>query len=176
MAADALVHLEHVGKSFGHFHALRDINLAIETGELVCLVGPSGCGKSTLLRIIAGLTAPSHGVVRYRGSRLHGVNPHTAIVFQTFALFPWLTVLENVEVALKARGVDKARRTRRAQELVDLVGLSGFESAYPRELSGACGRRWASPGPLPWSQSSFAWTNHSPRWMCSPRTPCAANF
>ncbi|MCL6556509.1 MAG: nitrate/sulfonate/bicarbonate ABC transporter ATP-binding protein [Burkholderiales bacterium] len=136
MAADALVHLEHVGKSFGHFHALRDINLTIETGELVCLVGPSGCGKSTLLRIIAGLTAPSHGVVRYRGSRLHGVNPHTAIVFQTFALFPWLTVLENVEVALKARGVDKARRTRRAQELVDLVGLSGFESAYPRELSG----------------------------------------
>ncbi|MEO1765773.1 nitrate/sulfonate/bicarbonate ABC transporter ATP-binding protein [Thiobacter aerophilum] len=136
MASNPLVTLHRVAKTFGHFHALRDVSLVIEPGELVCLVGPSGCGKSTLLRIIAGLTAATHGEVRYRGERLRGVNPHTAIVFQTFALFPWLTVLENVEVALAARRVEKARREARAQELVDLVGLSGFESAYPRELSG----------------------------------------
>lgn len=136
MTANPLVALERVGKTFGHFHALRDVSLTIEPGELVCLVGPSGCGKSTLLRIIAGLTPASHGEVLYRGERLRGVNPHTAIVFQTFALFPWLTVLENVEVALRARRVDGARREARARELVELVGLSGFESAYPRELSG----------------------------------------
>ncbi len=136
MAATPLVELEHVAKTFGHFHALRDVSLRIEPGELVCLVGPSGCGKSTLLRLIAGLMAPSHGTVRYRGARLAGVNPHTAIVFQTFALFPWLTVQENVEVALRARRVPAAQRQQRAEALIDLVGLAGFESAYPRELSG----------------------------------------
>lgn len=135
-----LLNLAGVGKAFGRpphqFHALRDINLAIVPGELVCLVGPSGCGKSTLLRIIAGLTPPSAGEVRYRGEPLQGVNPHTAIVFQTFALFPWLTVIENVEVALKARGLEPKARESRARQLVELVGLAGFEAAYPRELSG----------------------------------------
>lgn len=127
-------------KAFGRpphlFYALRDVNLAIAPGELVCLVGPSGCGKSTLLRIIAGLTPPTAGMVRYRGESFTGVNPHTAIVFQTFALFPWLTVFENVEVALKARGMAATERAARADQLIELVGLAGFESAYPRELSG----------------------------------------
>jgi NitT/TauT family transport system ATP-binding protein len=131
-----LVSLDGVSKSFGHFHALENIKLHLKEGEFVCLVGPSGCGKSTLLRLIAGLTRPSHGVVRYRGAPVRGVNPHTAIVFQTFALFPWLTVQENVEVALEARRVPPKDCAERASALIELVGLSGFESAYPRELSG----------------------------------------
>ena len=104
--------------------------------RFVALLGPSGCGKSTLLRIIAGLQFPTEGQVLYRGQPLRGVNPHAAIVFQTFALFPWLTVLQNVEVALKARGIPAALRGLRAVDLLDRVGLDGFESAYPRELSG----------------------------------------
>ena len=135
-----LLALSGIAKAFGKapqlFYALRDVSLALDAGELVCLVGPSGCGKSTLLRIIAGLTAPTAGEVCYRGEALTGVNPHTAIVFQTFALFPWLTVIENVEVALKARGLQARARQARAEQLVDLVGLAGFEAAYPRELSG----------------------------------------
>lgn len=131
-----LLELANVSKAYGTFYALRDVSLTLEAGELVCLVGPSGCGKSTLLRIIAGLAPVTAGEVRYRGAPFTGVNPHTAIVFQTFALFPWLTVIENVDVALKARGLEPDARQARAAQLVRLVGLAGFESAYPRELSG----------------------------------------
>ncbi len=118
------------------FVALQDVNLAVREGEFLCLLGPSGCGKSTLLRIITGLQWPTEGLVLYGGDPLRGVNPHATIVFQTFALFPWLTVLENVEVALKARGVSPKLRIARALDLLDRVGLDGFEIAYPRELSG----------------------------------------
>jgi len=112
------------------------VSLTLAAGEFACLLGPSGCGKSTLLRIITGLQPPSEGLVLYRGAPLRGVNPHSTIVFQTFALFPWLTVQENVEVALKARGLPPTLRTARALKLLDMVGLDGFETAYPRELSG----------------------------------------
>lgn len=112
------------------------MSLTLAAGEFACLLGPSGCGKSTLLRIITGLQPPSEGLVLYRGAPLRGVNPHSTIVFQTFALFPWLTVQENVEVALKARGLPPTLRTARALKLLDMVGLDGFETAYPRELSG----------------------------------------
>jgi NitT/TauT family transport system ATP-binding protein len=118
------------------FTAIRDIELTLAEGEFVALLGPSGCGKSTLVRIVTGLQRPSAGEVRYRGERLRSVNPHASIVFQIFALFPWLTVQENVEVALKARGLPPRVRTLRALELLDRVGLDGFETAYPRELSG----------------------------------------
>jgi len=118
------------------FTAVQDVDLTLDEGEFVCLLGPSGCGKSTLLRIITGLQRPSQGRVLYRGAPLRGVNPQATIVFQTFALFPWLTVLENVAVALKARGVPPEQRVTRATELLDRVGLDGFETAYPRELSG----------------------------------------
>jgi NitT/TauT family transport system ATP-binding protein len=135
-----LLALNHVSKYYGsngkRFVAVQDVNVSIQEGEFVCLLGPSGCGKSTLLRITAGLTPASEGSVTYRGAPVHGVNPHTTIVFQTFALYPWLTVLENVELALKARGIGPQPRRERALELVDMVGLDGFESAYPRELSG----------------------------------------
>ena len=112
------------------------MNLTVYEGEFIALLGPSGCGKSTLLRIITGLQKPSEGTVLYRDQPVEGVNPYASIVFQTFALFPWLTVLENVELALKARGVPANIRTPRALDLIDRVGLDGFESAYPRELSG----------------------------------------
>ncbi len=130
-------HVQQIYRSGSRqFVALQDVNLGVREGEFVCLLGPSGCGKSTLLRIITGLQRPTEGVVLYRGQPLRGVNPHATIVFQTFALFPWLTVLENVEVALKARGVPPKLRTARAMDLLDRVGLDGFEIAYPRELSG----------------------------------------
>lgn len=135
-----LLRVEHVGKSYRtgtrEFVAIQDINLTIRVGEYVCLLGPSGCGKSTLLRIITGLNEATTGQVLYRGEQLVGVNPHATIVFQTFALYPWLTVRENVELALKARGEPPAQRTPDALKLIDTVGLDGFESAYPRELSG----------------------------------------
>jgi NitT/TauT family transport system ATP-binding protein len=118
------------------FTAVSDVNLSIFEGEFVSIVGPSGCGKSTLLRIVAGLQKPSSGQVLYRGEQVIGVNPHATIVFQTFALFPWLTVLQNVEVALTARGVASKAGEVKAVELLDRVGLDGFETAYPRELSG----------------------------------------
>jgi NitT/TauT family transport system ATP-binding protein len=135
-----LLELSRITQAFGagdrRFTAVHDVNLTVSEGEFVALLGPSGCGKSTLLRLITGLQRPTEGQVLYRGEALAGVNPKATIVFQTFALFPWLTVQENVEVALKARGVAPKLRTSRALDLLDRVGLDGFETAYPRELSG----------------------------------------
>jgi NitT/TauT family transport system ATP-binding protein len=118
------------------FTALKHINLTVEEGDFVALLGPSGCGKSTLLRIITGLQQPTLGQVIYKDVPLKGINENATIVFQTFALFPWLSVLQNVELALEARGLPKNMRTPKALDLLDRVGLDGFESAYPRELSG----------------------------------------
>lgn len=135
-----LLELQNVSQLYGsgekRFVAVDNVNLTVREGEFVALLGPSGCGKSTLLRIITGLQPASEGNVFYRGQKLRGVNPHASIVFQTFALFPWLTVQENVELALKARGVEADNRRRLAIDLIDRVGLDGFENAYPRELSG----------------------------------------
>jgi len=138
--AETLLNLEHVCKGYGsnpkQLLAVKDVSLTLKVGEFVSLLGPSGCGKSTLLRIVTGLNTATSGTVEYRGETLKGVNPHATIVFQTFALYPWLTVEENVEIALKARGVPSAVRQDRARKLIDTIGLDGFESAYPRELSG----------------------------------------
>ena len=138
--SDLLVELAGVSQYYGamqrQFLAVHDVSLKIEEGEFVALLGPSGCGKSTLLRIVVGLMTPSKGHVLYRDQPLRGINPHATIVFQSFALFPWLTVLENIEVALHARDVPKALAKSRALDVLDNVGLDGFETAYPRELSG----------------------------------------
>ncbi len=140
MVTPTLLEVRSVNQMYGsgerRFTAVQNINLSMREGEFVALVGPSGCGKSTLLRIITGLNKPTSGVVLYRDNVLTGVNPYATIVFQTFALFPWLTVQQNVELALKVRGVPAEERTKRAVALLDKVGLDGFENAYPRELSG----------------------------------------
>lgn len=138
--AAPLLEIRHVTQEYGGrkrpFVAIEDVSLALREGELLSLLGPSGCGKSTLLRIATGLQAATRGKVCYHGQPSSGVNPKAAIVFQTFALFPWLTVQQNVEVALKAQGIGATERTARALKVLDRVGLDGFESAYPRELSG----------------------------------------
>src|SRR5215468_4736850 len=120
---------------------LEKVDLTILAGEIVGLLGRSGSGKSTLLRIIAGLIAPSSGDARCRGEAIQGPPNGVAMVFQSFALFPWLTVLQNVELGLEALGVDAAERRKRALAAIDLIGLDGFESAYPKELSGGMRQR-----------------------------------
>ncbi|MBR7837380.1 ABC transporter ATP-binding protein, partial [Actinospica durhamensis] len=141
-----LITVEGVTKTFPtpdgeELFVLDDIDLALYPGEIVALLGKSGSGKSTLLRCIAGLIAPSSGVVAYRGTPLNGANPGVAMVFQSFALLPWLTVQQNVELGLRARGVPERERRERALKAIDVIGLDGFEAAYPKELSGGMRQR-----------------------------------
>ena len=145
-AVESLVRVSHCRQAY-HKEAntdlvvLDDVNLSLRAGEIVALLGRSGSGKSTLLRIVSGLLRPTEGEVLWRGRRLDGPADGVAMVFQSFALFPWLTVQENVELGLEARGVARAERERRAEAAIDLIGLGGFESAYPKELSGGMRQR-----------------------------------
>jgi len=125
----------------GALPVLDGVSFTLAEGEIVALLGKSGSGKSTLLRCVAGLIAPSSGSVSYRGTPLTGANPGVSMVFQTFALLPWLTVQQNVELGLEARGVREAERAERALKAIDTIGLDGFESAYPKELSGGMRQR-----------------------------------
>ncbi len=141
-----LLTLSNICKSFkktgGEEHLVLDgVCLNIKEGEIVALLGRSGSGKSTLLRIISGLARPGSGEVLYGGKTVTGPVKGLAMVFQTFALFPWFTVLENVELGLDALGVPQGERRRRALAAIDLIGLDGFESAYPKELSGGMRQR-----------------------------------
>jgi NitT/TauT family transport system ATP-binding protein len=141
-----LIGVEKLSKSFSGpdgrpVPVLEGITLDVAEGEFVALLGRSGSGKSTLLRCIAGLIAPTDGRVLFRGKPLTGTNRDTTMVFQTFALLPWLTVQGNVELGLEARGVAQAERADRALRAIDLVGLDGYESAYPKELSGGMRQR-----------------------------------
>jgi NitT/TauT family transport system ATP-binding protein len=120
---------------------IAPMDLSVESGIICALLGPSGSGKSTLLRILSGLTAPSSGTVLVHGQPLNGGTPNIGMVFQSFALFPWLTVLENVEAPLAARGLDHPDRHRLALQALAIVGLKGFENAYPKELSGGMKQR-----------------------------------
>jgi NitT/TauT family transport system ATP-binding protein len=116
-------------------------DLAIYPGQIIALLGASGCGKSTLLRMLTGLSPATAGNVYWHGQPVQGESPNVSIVFQSFALFPWLTVLENVEAPLEARGMPPIERRKRALRIIDAVGLDGFESAYPKELSGGMKQR-----------------------------------
>ena len=125
----------------GNLLVLDHVNLNLYNNEIIALLGRSGSGKSTLLRIISGLLTPSEGKVVIDGSPVVGPADGVAMVFQTFALFPWLTVLENVELGLEAQGVHQEERRKRALKAIDLIGLDGFETAYPKELSGGMRQR-----------------------------------
>jgi NitT/TauT family transport system ATP-binding protein len=116
-------------------------DLAVYPGQIIALLGPSGCGKSTLLRMLTGLAPASAGGVLWHGQPVRGETPNVSIVFQSFALFPWLTVIENVEAPLEARGMPPLERHKRALRIIDAVGLDGFETAYPKELSGGMKQR-----------------------------------
>jgi NitT/TauT family transport system ATP-binding protein len=120
---------------------LENVSLAVRTGEVVALLGPSGCGKSTLLRALVGLLKPSSGEVLAHGQPLVGIHPGISIVFQNFALYPWLTVSQNVEVALNGLGLDPTAAKARIAKCIDMVGLEGYEEAYPKELSGGMKQR-----------------------------------
>lgn len=121
--------------------ALENINLTIYEGEFLAIVGPSGCGKSTLLRMINGLVFPTQGKITYKGHPQSEINIECGMVFQAFALLPWLTVMENVELGLQARGIGDAQAKKKADYYIDKVGLDGNEDAYPRELSGGMKQR-----------------------------------
>jgi NitT/TauT family transport system ATP-binding protein len=145
-AGPPLISVLNLSKSFAGpggrpLPVLDDINIEVAEGEFVALLGRSGSGKSTLLRCIAGLMTPTEGEVQFRGVPLTGTNRETAMVFQTFALMPWLTVQQNVEIGLEARGVAPEQRTERALRAIDIVGLDGYESAFPKELSGGMRQR-----------------------------------
>jgi NitT/TauT family transport system ATP-binding protein len=127
---------DHIGRL-----VLEQLDFTLRDGEIVAILGKSGAGKSTFLRILAGLIAPSEGRVEYRGVPVAAPVQGVAMVFQSFALFPWLTVLGNVELGLEAQGVSAAERRRRAVDAIDLIGLDGFENAYPKELSGGMRQR-----------------------------------
>jgi NitT/TauT family transport system ATP-binding protein len=120
---------------------VKAIDLAVRPNEIIALLGPSGCGKSTLLRILAGLIKPTRGAVFYHGQPLVGLNPGVAIVFQSFALYPWMTVTENVRVVLEAAGRPASELGERCESSIRMVGLSGAEDKYPRELSGGMKQR-----------------------------------
>jgi NitT/TauT family transport system ATP-binding protein len=142
-----LLQIDRVTKTYprpesgGSFTVLDDVSLSIMGGEIVALLGRSGSGKSTLLRLIAGLISPTKGTVRSGDRLVDGPNPDISMVFQSFALLPWLTVLENVEIGLEAAHVDSKEARKRSLEALKLVGLEGFEKAYPRELSGGMQQR-----------------------------------
>ena len=136
-----IIELEGVSKRYGDMLALDNVSLRIEKGEFVVIVGASGCGKSTTLNMIAGFDHPSEGLVKVEGRQVTEVSPNTGMVFQQYALFPWLSVLDNIAYGLKMKGMKKAELRAIAQQFVDMVGLKGFENAYPKQLSGGMKQR-----------------------------------
>ncbi|TBL69155.1 nitrate/sulfonate/bicarbonate ABC transporter ATP-binding protein [Paenibacillus thalictri] len=141
-----LIELQQICKRYDtpnttNVSVLENIKLTIVEGEFVSILGPSGSGKSTLLRIIAGLVPPSDGAVYYSGQEVRGANPGVGMVFQSFALFPWLTVLENVKLGLENKHLTETVKMRKALSIIDMLGLDGFENAYPKELSGGMRQR-----------------------------------
>ena len=147
IASAPLLDVAHVNQSFAKGSGeqgapiLQDVSMSLRSGEIVGLLGRSGCGKSTLLRIISGLSRPTGGKVTLDGKPVTGPARETAMVFQSFALFPWLSVLDNVEIGLRAIGVSVEETRQRALKAIDTIGLDGFESAYPKELSGGMRQR-----------------------------------
>jgi NitT/TauT family transport system ATP-binding protein len=144
--APPIVELIGVNMTFGEssgdkMKVLDDINLTVQEHDVMALLGPSGCGKSTIMRILSGLIQPSSGVVKYRGAPLNGVNPGVAMVFQNFALFPWLTVRENILLGLENSTYSPEERAQHFQKSIEMVGLDGYGDVLPKELSGGMKQR-----------------------------------
>jgi NitT/TauT family transport system ATP-binding protein len=139
------VELDNVTKFYQsqerQLHALHEVTFGVDRGEFVCIVGPSGCGKSTLLKIIAGLDEPSSGEVRFKGKIVQEPQSKISMVFQAFGLFPWRTVLENVEYGLEMQKAPKNERRDVSKRYLEMVGLSGYEHMYPKQLSGGMKQR-----------------------------------
>jgi NitT/TauT family transport system ATP-binding protein len=145
-SGEAIIQAEKIEKYYAQpsqnrIQVIAPTDLKIVPGEILALLGPSGSGKSTMLRMLSGLSRPSAGNVYWHGKPISQAEINVSIVFQSFALFPWLTVLENVEAPLQARGVDAEERRERSLRMLDTVGLDGFQSAYPKELSGGMRQR-----------------------------------
>lgn len=143
---ETIIEARNVEKLYGEpgeavIQVIAPTNICVRAGEILAVLGPSGSGKSTLLRMLTGLSKPSRGEVLWHGNPVAGQSPNVSIVFQNFALFPWLTVLENVEAPLKAKGVGEIPRRKRSLKILETVGLDGFEAAYPKELSGGMKQR-----------------------------------
>ena len=138
-----MISIKGVSKKFGDLTVLNNIDLEVEKGEFVVLLGASGCGKSTLLNLIAGFEQPTDGTVSVNGHEVTDVDPHSGMVFQQYALFPWLSVLDNVAFGLKLRGISKKERHEIAKKYVDMVGLTPFMDSYPKALSGGMRQRVA---------------------------------
>src|SRR6195256_3829192 len=151
-AATAMIEIDHVSQTFqtsgrqSHL-AISDISLRIEDGAFVSILGPSGCGKSTLLYIVGGFVNPTEGVAKVKGNAITGPGPDRGPVFQEFALFPWKNVLGNVMYGLRQQGVRRVEAEAQSRRLIEMVGLKGFETFYPKELSGGNkeGGRYRAP-------------------------------
>lgn len=143
--ADPILEAKAITKEYtAHDHTIRvldKIDIKVYPNEVVALIGPSGCGKSTLLRILAGLISPTKGEVLSHGKKIDGLLPNMSMVFQTFALYPWMTVQENIEVVLKAIRVSVPEMKKKTRDAIAMIGLTGFENAYPREISGGMKQR-----------------------------------
>lgn len=142
-----LIQINSVTKTFdsrkGKTEAVRGFSLDVKRGEVVCVVGASGCGKSTLLKMVAGFIRPTSGLISLEGREIRGVEPRCGMIFQSYALFPWMTVIENVSFGARLKGVSKKERLKAARRWIEMVGLVGFEDAYPGELSGGMQQRVA---------------------------------
>jgi NitT/TauT family transport system ATP-binding protein len=142
-----LIEADNISKLFytrkGELHALQDFSLVVHHGEVVCIVGASGCGKSTFLNLVAGFIAPSSGRILLEDEEIRGVEPRCGMIFQNYALFPWMNVLDNVSFGARVKGQGKKQRYGIAQTWIERVGLQGFEHAYPGELSGGMQQRVA---------------------------------
>ncbi|MCQ9615507.1 ABC transporter ATP-binding protein [Paenalcaligenes niemegkensis] len=138
-----MISIKGLSKKFGDLTVLHDIDLEIDKGEFVVLLGASGCGKSTLLNLIAGFEQATEGEVAVNGKPVTDVDPQSGMVFQQYALFPWLSVIDNVAFGLKLRGMNKKERHEQAKKYVDMVGLTSFADAYPKALSGGMRQRVA---------------------------------
>lgn len=137
----SMISVQGIAKHYGDFKALERVDLEIEKGEFVVLLGASGCGKSTLLNLVTGFDKPTAGRIVVNGREVNKVDPHCGMVFQQYALFPWLTVIDNVAFGLKMKGIAKAERLQVARRFIEMVGLKGFEDKYPNALSGGMRQR-----------------------------------